>query len=244
MNNPLISFKAKFTNVNPWHVVPRVIGVMGAKRCGKDTFAIALIEEAAKRGHTYTRLAFADRLYQEVADAFGVSVEFLRRDDIKDVPVPELALANCRNAEFVAVCEQLLSSNEAYAKAGLTTEALSPRFCLQKWGSDYRRTFYGDDYWRKLISDFIAAHPDERFVITDVRFADEANMLVDMFEAVTVRITRAKIDQMMAELREKGDPTACHPSETALLDYVSDYIGDNVEGDMDALKRFANQFVN
>lgn len=246
MNNPLISFQAKHEVIElaPWQVAPRVIGVIGAKRSGKDTFAIALIEEGRKRGYHYTRLAFADKLYQEVAEAFGVSIEFLRRDDIKETPVPELSLTNCKDATFVKIATELLESDPQYAETGHTLKALSPRFCLQKWGTDYRRKQCSDSYWRDVILVHIKNHPNDRFVITDVRFIDEADMLVEQFEATTLRVTRNTVDQKMAELRAAGDPVACHPSETSLLNYVTDYIGDNVEGDFDAIRRVAVQFVS
>ena len=244
-NGKVPNFKAKhsISDVLPWHCHPRVIGVIGSKRCGKDTFALALIEEGAKRNIEIRRVAFADALYREVAEAFGVTVEFLRRDDIKDTPVPELSLANCKDADFVKIAQNLLQQPE-YASARLTFDMLSPRFCLQKWGTDYRRMTNRDDYWRKQVLDIIAAAPVHiRFIITDVRFSDEADSLCQEFEAVTVRVTRAKVDQEMARLRALKDPTACHPSETGLLLYETHYICDNVEGDFNAVRNGALQFI-
>lgn len=51
---------------------PRLIGLVGLKRSGKDTVC-QLIGELAP----VTRLAFADGIKEEVADALGVRVEFI-----------------------------------------------------------------------------------------------------------------------------------------------------------------------
>lgn len=64
-----------------------IIGIIGVhqaantvttKRAGKDFFCQILIEELREKyGVQAKRVAFADPLYQEVADAFGVPVSFI-----------------------------------------------------------------------------------------------------------------------------------------------------------------------
>ena len=56
-------------------MTPRIIGVTGFKRSGKDTFARVLSERAG-----YVRVAFADALKEEVAAFLGISLEELERD--------------------------------------------------------------------------------------------------------------------------------------------------------------------
>ena len=64
--------------------LPRVIGLSGKKRHGKDTLGWQL----GLLG--YQRLAFADALYDEVAADTGVPVAELQRADCKERPRPEL----------------------------------------------------------------------------------------------------------------------------------------------------------
>jgi hypothetical protein len=64
--------------------LPRVIGLSGKKRHGKDTLGWQL----GLLG--YQRLAFADALYDEVAADTGVPVAELQRADCKEKPRPEL----------------------------------------------------------------------------------------------------------------------------------------------------------
>ena len=58
--------------------LPKLIGVTGFKRSGKDTFAQVLVEEAG-----YTRLAFADALKEEVAGFLGIPTKELEHDKEK-----------------------------------------------------------------------------------------------------------------------------------------------------------------
>lgn len=63
---------------------PRVIGLSAKKRHGKDTFGAQL------QALGYVRVAFADALYEEVADAYGVSVACLQDPATKETPMAAL----------------------------------------------------------------------------------------------------------------------------------------------------------
>ena len=69
---------------------PRVIGLSAKKRHGKDTFGAQL------QALGYARVAFADALYEEVADAYGVSVARLQDPATKEMPMAALGGASPR----------------------------------------------------------------------------------------------------------------------------------------------------
>lgn len=139
----------------------KVIGLCGAVGAGKDT--------AASLMDGYRAIAFADALYQEVAQAFGVTVEWLKRREFKEVEQEGLALMRCEDVGFI---EHMTPSFWQYGR--------SPRQILQWWG-DYRRA-QDPDYFVKHtaaeIEALAAYHCGAvNFVITDARFANEAALI-------------------------------------------------------------------
>ncbi len=65
--------------------MPRVIGLSGKKRHGKDTLGAQLVAEGG-----YRRVAFADALYREVSELTGVSVSVLQDAANKERAMREL----------------------------------------------------------------------------------------------------------------------------------------------------------
>lgn len=62
-----------------------MVGLLAKRGCGKDTVADYLVEE-----YGFTRIAFADALYEEVAQMYGVTVAFLQSRDTKEIPAEVL----------------------------------------------------------------------------------------------------------------------------------------------------------
>lgn len=147
----------------------RVIGLSGPIGCGKDTVAQIL------RAHVRSTqcFAFADKLREEVVDAFCIEQTFLTRRDTKERPMPALALNRCMDRDFI----------RALARAGVNAEMQaprSPRQIMQWWGTEYRRA-QEPGYWVTRAGQHIAwlrqtVNP-RLIVVTDVRYQDEANML-------------------------------------------------------------------
>lgn len=135
----------------------KVIGLCGAAGAGKDT-AASLIDG-------YRTIAFADVLYQEVAQAFGVTVEWLKRREFKEMPSEILAINKCQAFGFWPWAVNNLSA-PLYES--------SPRQILQWWG-DYRRA-QDADYFVKAVHLEVCAGM-RKAVITDVRFANEAALI-------------------------------------------------------------------
>lgn len=204
----------------------RVLGLLGRKGAGKDTAAKVLTD----RG--WVRLAFADPLYREVAAAFDVTVEYLGNRDTKETPQPELALYKCHDQVFVAV----MLAHAGFRLGAVEQEEQireflrrdrSPREIMQFWGTEYKRKVVRDDYWIEKVREVIRANPQTNFVITDVRFPNEAVMVKGEFGGTLARVVRPqqeKMDQLMVDVGLK------HDSETVMKTYPVDIEFINEEG--------------
>jgi hypothetical protein len=126
---------------------PSIIGLCGHMGAGKDA-AAALLSML-----WYERISFADELKSEVAAAIS---------DPSKIP-SELP-------EYISSLILSCNREEVYAKP--TSERM--RVILQFWGTDFRRA-QDPDYWVKLVSHRI--QPGRKYVISDVRFANEAAMI-------------------------------------------------------------------
>jgi hypothetical protein len=210
-----------------------VLGLIGVKGAGKDTAATTLIEQFG-----FERVAFADALYREVAEAFGVSVEFLGNRDTKELAQDELKLLNCTSSEFVSTALDI--AEEEGLELDVRTP-LSPRWVLQLWGTEFRRIREGhDSYWLDRVNDIIRANPTVNFVVTDVRFVNEARYITNSLGGKLIRIRRPVLEAKEA-LARAANGTAAHRSEVELLTYPTDLEAINVEGQMDSL---SNALVN
>lgn len=130
---------------------------------------------------------------------------------VANVPIMRMALADPLKDE---VYEYILKPH------GIDREALDDerkkhfRLILQGWGTDFKRNFFGSDYWVKVfdkrLQEIKASGFDGIVVITDIRFLDEANY-VKSVDGVLVRIDRPN-----------HRTTDSHSSENALDDYSFD----------------------
>lgn len=206
----------------------QIVGMMGLRGSGKDTSARYLIDQ------NYIRIGFADALYKEVADAFGVTVEFLGNRDTKETDLPQLSLARCQEAGFVK--EVLKLAGFGYKSRKEMLAPRSPRFILQLWGTEYRRRGESgrDSYWLDIVRDAIEALPERSFVVTDVRFNNEADF-IEAIGGILVRVRRVELEIREAADRRKNG-RAAHPSETELLNRKVGHELFNIEGQPEALR--------
>lgn len=141
----------------------KLIALCGAAGAGKDTVADMLPAR---------KLAFADTLYREVAEAFGVTVEWLKDRSRKDVPQRELAQFRAFDHDFGDYLEGAIEGWWS------DSEPRSPRQILQWWG-DYRRAQDPDYFVRqtRVAAGRLLFEAQEPVIITDVRFPNEAAMV-------------------------------------------------------------------
>jgi hypothetical protein len=229
-----------------------ILGLTGVKGSGKDTLAQYLIDVFGVK-----RIGFADELYQQVANEYATTVLALNRRETKESALPFLALKFCQDVRFVEVALQSITKSRALRKAcldayqtgnvpahasarrvkSILNAPRSPRWTLQLWGTEYRRkSKYGvDSYWLDIVAAAIAKEPTQTFVITDVRFRNEAE-LVKRLGGHLMRIRRPVLEEREAADRAMNG-TAAHPSEVEMLTYPVPYEVVNEEGKPDSLLR-------
>lgn len=199
-----------------------LVGILGIKRSGKDTIANIL---TGKYG--FIRISFADALYQEVADLFGVTTDFLRNDKTKEKPLKELELSKivAKSPEFVKYAIQ---------KFGMyLTRMYSPRGILQVYGG-WRREANGDTYWTDQVFNTIKANADKHYCIADVRYKNEYELVLK-HGGENWRVYCQPIYDKWFKAYQTGCPIASHISETDLLNVSPTHVLENVWGDMQAL---------
>lgn len=151
---------------------PRIIGLTGLEGAGKDSVAIVL-----NKHHLAFPIAFADALRTEVADAYGVHIHELTCRATKEQPSEQLALWRCLDGAFMQAIIATLPDVDPAAPQ-------SPRQIMRWWGTEYRRA-QDPQYWIKAMRERLDwAHgiplPATALVITDVRFANEADLVREL----------------------------------------------------------------
>ena len=171
-----------------------IIGLTGYAQSGKDTVAKVLVEQ-----HGFTRIAFADKIR-----------EFLYET----------------NPMFDSIAGEPRFVKERVDRDGWEEAKKSPhiRRLLQTSGVAARKLF-GDNFWvheamKTMLTD---PRPDMNYVITDVRFLNEADMI------------KANNGQIWRIRRLGVDPVNSHVSETQMDGYPVDQIFIN-NGTIDDLK--------
>lgn len=159
-----------------------IIALTGYAGTGKDTVADLLVTHCGFR-----KLAFADALRAEVAEAFGLDMVELTHRSTKDAAMGALSLRKgppglvgalaCAGAfKVTAVVRGSFGVSDDFLDA-----PRSPRQIMQWWGTEYRRV-QAPNYWTRLVGERIAfgiRNHERRFVITDCRFSNEAEFVRD-----------------------------------------------------------------
>lgn len=155
----------------------RIIGLTGKKQTGKDAFAKIL--QSYEPG--WQRVSFAGELKAMAKQIFGLT------DEEVDGAKKDQPFADGRTVRL----DDYLSHLKNYTALDLKPagkEAATPRQLLQFLGTDYVREV-DPDFWAKVVRAKIEEAPSAQFVITDVRFENEAAMVREL-GGVVVRIRR------------------------------------------------------
>lgn len=152
---------------------PHIYGLTGRAGAGKDTAADFLVPLH------FRKLAFADSLRAELSLALDVPISVFTDRATKESPHEDLTLEKLPLHVWPAIAlartDESLDSNGGISLAWLA-QPRSPRQMMQWWGTEYRRR-EDPDYWVKSMKKKIDYHMqggERRFVVTDVRFANEA----------------------------------------------------------------------
>jgi len=129
-----------------------IIGICGLIGSGKGTVGDILVEQGFKK------VSFADKLKDGVATIFGWDRAMLEGDTDESRQWREL--------------KDDFWSNE-------TKMEITPRLVLQLFGTDCLRNGFYDGVWVSLLKKHILDNPGD-YVIPDVRFRNEQNMIRDL----------------------------------------------------------------
>src|SRR5215471_233675 len=171
-----------------------IIGLSGQKQSGKDTVAAYLVKE-----HGFERKAFADPLKQSVAALLGIP--FSDVDRLKD---------SNRLVGVGPIGEPEYEQWIIYA--GI--KALTFREFLQRYGTEAHRDVFGQDFWLDYTLPVQGFYPGRAIVVTDVRFANEANRV-------------RELGGMVVKVHRNGDPYEQDQHRSEVIDFDWDYLIEN-----------------
>lgn len=158
--------------------LPRIIGITGYARHGKDTIANVLSRELG-----YNRIALADQMKTAMATLNPLVV--VRREDWARAPIPVWD-ETMRLANYV--------DEVGWDEAKKLPEV---RRLLQVFGTEVGRQMLGENVWiEALVRNTKGFYPpsERRIVIPDIRFQNEADWIHRMNDAALWRVTRPDFD--------------------------------------------------
>lgn len=191
-----------------------IIGICGLIGSGKGTVADLLVE-----CHNFQKLSFADSLKDGVAAMFDWPRSMLEGD----TPA---------SREWRERPDEFWSEEMGYA--------VTPRFVLQKVGTECMRQGLFDGIWVSRTKQKIQKQPNNNFVIPDVRFPNEIAMIHSQ-GGVIWEVRRGKQPPWAEAFRVyKTKPKGVHSSEWSWMEAEVDRVISN-DGSINDLK---NQVSN
>lgn len=190
-----------------------IIGLQGPAKSGKDTVADYIL---TKDGWD-EKLSFASNLKEMCQAIFFLTDAQVNTQEGKQTAFPEPKVFTSRNLGSVLYWMSRTHSHYPLAKGAreyvatlVDTELLSPRHVLQFIGTDLCRSVI-PTYHLDIVSQVIEENPDKNYVITDVRFPNEGDLLVDNFSAEVFQVSRPSNEELSLD--------RSHASETSMSDW-------------------------
>ena len=131
-----------------------IIGITGLIGSGKGTVADILVDE-----HNYIKLSFADKLKDGVASVFGWDRAMLEGDSVE-------------SREWRETVDEFWTNE--------TGREITPRLVLQEFGTDCMRNGFYHGIWVSLVKQEIINNPNNKYIVPDVRFANEIQIIKDL----------------------------------------------------------------
>lgn len=193
-----------------------IIGICGLIGSGKGTVADILVEQ-----HNYEKLSFADKLKDGVSSVFGWNREMLEGDTDESRKWREEA-------------------DKFWTEE--TGETITPRLILQLFGTDCMRNGFFDGIWVSLVKQELLKNKQKNYVIPDVRFENEANMIRSLGGKIC-QVRRGPDPLWFRLYKDLGEiPTDVHKSEWAWANVQMDYILSN-DTTLDNLKNLVQDHL-
>jgi hypothetical protein len=211
-----------------------ILGFGNKARNGKDTAAEAIRdhyerENQFKSYHGLLRglgtqigiFKYATFLYKEVEDligTFGIERVFSGHFELP-IPSPNnpaaIRLVGFSNYRTIEIPSWVTPGDPT--PAPMAKYGKHPKL-LQWWGTEYRRTYFGTNYWVDRLFASIPVNLDIA-MISDVRFPNEGEGIKQR-GGYTVNVQRLREDGTQYY---SSDRPVAHPSETAMDRYNWDY---------------------
>lgn len=141
-------------------ITPRIIGLTGAAGSGKNT--------VANRIHLYSTIpveqrSFAAKLKLSVAALLGLSIA---------------QIEEMKRAENYP-CIHIKNTERDMGATPIVT--MTMRKFLQRYGTEAHREIFGQEFWvRQTLPDGDPAYTEKLVVVTDCRFANEADRIYEL----------------------------------------------------------------
>ena len=172
-----------------------IIGVCGLIGSGKGTVADILVDY-----HNFQKISFADKLKDGVAAVFGWDRAMLEGDTDRSRIWRE-------------------KTDDFWTRE--TGREVTPRLVLQLFGTECMRDGFYKDIWVLLVKKHMMENPHINYVIPDVRFPNEMEMLSELGGAVW-QVRRGELPLWFNAWRDYGMPPGdVHESEYMWVDHDS-----------------------
>jgi len=159
---------------------------------------------------------------------------------------PFLIMAFADHFKIHAICFENLEFDKVYGQKDFQT-----RKRLQEIGTEFGRDKYGDDIWCNVLYSWIKVYSlrgIKRFIITDVRFENEANFIKSLGGTI-IKIEAFDRNLKRLEQESNGDLQILemlrnHRSEIFIKEYKNyDYLIDNSISNQNNIEKYIKEII-